>query len=83
MGCTCENNKVENDIEIKNMPKREIILDKKLLKNIITLQSHVRGVLYRKKFNLIDNILQIENKTNQNSYYNNYETNENKFSFFE
>ena len=52
MGCTCENNKVENDIEIKNMSKREIILDKKLLKNIITLQSHVRGVLYRKKCNI-------------------------------
>ena len=84
MGCTCENNKPENDLEIKKQQKDILTykLDQKLLNNIIILQSHIRGVLYRKKFNLTEK-LQIDNQTNQNSYYNNYETNENKYTLLE
>ena len=70
MGCSCENNKVENDIEIKKIQQQnELILDEKLLKNIIEIQSRVRGVLFRQKFNIKnDKKLLIENQTNQNSY---------------
>lgn len=84
MGCTCENNKLENEIEIKKQQKDIISykLDQNLLQKIIKFQSLVRGVLYRKKFNKSEK-LAIENQTNQNSYYNNYESNENRYSLLE
>ena len=84
MGCTCENNKAEEDFEIKK-PNNEILtykLNQKVIKNLIILQSHIRGTLYRKKFNSMERLL-IESQSNQNSFMDdNYEINENiKFSF--
>ena len=76
MGCTCENNKGEDDIEITK-EKKTYQLDQKLLKSLITLQSHVRGVLYRKKFN--NELLFEENLSNLTSYLNN----ENKYSLLD
>ena len=85
MGCTCENNRIVNDLEI-NKPPKEIItykLDEDQLKKIIYLQSHILGFLYRKKFNNKDKLL-IDNQTNHNSFINNnYETDYHKYSFQE
>ena len=67
MGCTCENNKEEENIEIKKPTNEMQIykLDPILLNNIITLQSHVRGVISRKKFN---EIRQQENQISRTSF---------------
>ena len=85
MGCTCENNKAEEDLEIKKQPK-EIIsykLDKNSLQKLVKIQSHIRGNLYRKK-NSIERLL-IENQTNQNSFINNnnYDSDENIYTQLE
>ena len=79
MGCTCENNKEEENIEIKKPANEMQIykLDPILLNNIITLQSHVRGVISRKKFN---EFKQQENQISRTYFSNN---NENKNSIFE
>ncbi len=86
MGCTCEINRFEDFFEILKPPKEIIAykLDKNELKKIIFLQSHIQGFLYRKKFKGTDKLL-IENQTNHNSFINNnnYETDYNKYSFFE
>ena len=78
MGCTCENNKGEDDIEIKKQSKEILTykLDQKLLKKLVTLQGHIHGYLYRKKFNSNERLL-IENQTNQNSYI--FESDDNKY----
>ena len=80
MGCTCENNKAEDDIEIQKQTKeiKTYQLDQKLIKNLIILQSHIRGVLFRKKFN--DEYFE-ENRSNLTSNINgNYD---NKYSLLE
>ena len=45
MGCACENNKSENQIEIRNPPPE---LNQKLINSSINIQSHIRGYLLRK-----------------------------------
>ena len=81
MGCTCENNKTEDDLEIKKQTK-EIIpykLGQEFLNKLIILQGYIRGYLYRKQFNCNEKLF-IENQTNQNSYLNNnFETDDNKY----
>ena len=46
MGCTCENNKPEENIEIVKQPKE---INPKLISSTINIQSHLRGYLFRKK----------------------------------
>ena len=46
MGCTCENSKSEANIELQKPPDE---LSQKLINSTITIQSHIRGYLLRKK----------------------------------
>ena len=46
MGCTCENSKSEANIELQKPPEE---LSQKLINSTITIQSHIRGYLLRKK----------------------------------
>ena len=54
MGCTCENSKSEANIELQKPPEE---LSQKLINSTITIQSHIRGYLLRKK--LYDNYIEL------------------------
>ena len=68
MGCACENNRPEPQIEIQKKPQE---LNQKILKSAINIQSHIRGYLLRKKLynqylDLIQN-LQPNNSINESN----------------
>ena len=77
MGCTCENNKPDENIEIQKQPKE---LNPKLISSTINIQSHIRGYLFRKKLyeqylELVQNdqISSVNEENNNNNLISEYD----------